>query len=657
MKKKTSEHKKIFGWRGRMLRVDLSQSKIGEEELSPEYIEGYTGGAGINARLFYDLIRHHPHADPLAPENPLIFGCGPMVGTQFPSASRFTVTGKSPLTGIFGDSNAGGWFAARLKQAGYDHLVIQGKAERPVVLLIEKGKAPEFVDATDLWGLDIYETDTRIRAKYGDCESARIGLAGENLVRYASILSGSKRVSSNGRTGMGCVMGSKNLKAIIVKASGSVPVAHKEEFKILAKKYRDIWGKSYWVPLKKDYGTMVLLYQIAEQARIKNEQEPMTPEQLENYDLENYKQRYKTGQTACYRCPSACTQKWEIREGVYKGDKGDKLEYGHLFHLGPLLGIFDFPAMLHLADLSNRLGMDCIQFGFNMAFAMECFQRGILGTEATGGVQLNWGDDRMVGQMMMQAAKREGFGDILAESTPGMVSHIGPDAEPYGFHTKGMAFTYSCSYGLPMSLASSVASRGGDHLKGHPFSAIIGHREMLEKIFGKDMPDEIIDHTSPVAKGRVVWWQENYKMILDSLGLCFLPVVNSTVCSEPLILVTEMGEMYHTITGRDPSGLFVSAERAYQIERCFNALLGLTRKDDVRKGTMRGEKNPVELPGMLDEYYVYRGCSRDGLPTRKRLQEIGLTDVAQDLARNNKLSEEECPDIAELLQHSVDVSG
>jgi aldehyde:ferredoxin oxidoreductase len=601
----------------------------------------------------------NPHADPLAPENPLIFGCGPLVGTPFPCASRFTVTGKSPLTGIFGDSNAGGWFPARLKQAGYDHIVIQGKAERPVALLIEQGKKPKIIEAADLWGLDIYETDTMIRAKYGDCETARIGPAGENLVRYASILSGTRRISTNGRTGMGCLMGSKNLKAVVIKGKGkgTVPIANKKEFENLAKRYREIWGKSAWVPLKRDYGTLILLSQIADSVRIKNEQEPMTPEQFEKYDLENYKQEYKTGTTACYRCPSACTQKWEVREGAYKGDKGDKLEYGHLMSLGPLLGIFDFASMLHLAHLSNSLGMDCIQFGFNVATAMECFQRGILGTEQTGGIRLNWGDDRVVERLMKQVAKREGFGDILAENTPVMTSRIGPDAAPYGFNAKGQAFTYNCNYGLPMNLASSVASRGGDHLKGHPFPAIIGHREMLEKIFGKDMPEEIINHTSPVAKGRVVWWQENYKMIIDSLGICFLPVVNATVWSTPLILTGEMGEMYQAVTGRDPSGLFVSAERAYQVEKCFNALLGMSRKDDIRKTTMRGGKDLIEEPGMLEEYYHYRGCSKDGLPTRKRLQEIGLSDVADDLARNKKLAEQECPTIAELLQHSSDVTG
>jgi aldehyde:ferredoxin oxidoreductase len=639
----------IYGWRGEILQVDLSQSKIEEEELPREYMERYIGGAGVNARLLYDLMRDNPRADALAPGSPLIFGCGPMVGTRFPCASRFTVTGKSPLTGIFGDTNAGGYFPVRLKQAGYDHIIIRGRAERPVALLIEKGKAPEIVDAAGLWGLDIYKTDEMLQEKYGPSETARIGPAGENLVRYASIISGTKRTSSNGRTGMGCLMGSKNLKAIIVKSTGSVPVANEKEVEALANRYRDIWYKGPGTTMKREYGTLTLMSQKGEAERIKNDQEHITQEQLDAYDLEDFKQNYKTGQTACYRCPVACSQKWEIQEGAYKGDKGDKVEYGHMFNLGPLLGIFDFGAMLHLADMTNRMGMDCIQFGYNVAMAMECFQKGIIGTEETGGLQLQWGNDRVVETLMKMAAHREGFGDVLAEGPHGMISKLGTQAASCGSHIKGMSFPYSCDFGVPMSLASSVATRGGDHLKGHPFAAIIGHQEMLEKMFGKDLPEQIADHTSPVAKGRVVWWQENYKMIMDCLGICFLPIINSNVWSDPLIMVEEMGEMYQAITGRDPRRLFESAERAYQIERCYNTLQGLDRKDDAWHGSLRGGKNPINHPGMLDEYYHYRGCSSEGLPTRKRLEELGLSDVINDLSQKGKITDDECPAIEELL--------
>lgn len=658
MKHTASEHGPVFGWRGKIVKVDLTKGAAWEEDLPRDYMDSYIGGAGINAKFLYDLTRNNPGYDPLAPESPIIFGCGPLVGTQFPCSCRFTVTAKSPLTGIFGDTNAGGWFPVRLKQAGYDHIVIQGKSEKPVALLIEQGAPPRVVEADDAWGLDIYESDKKLRERYGDCETARIGPAGENLVRYANILSGSKRISTNGRTGMGCVMGSKKLKAIVVKiekGASLAPVADKKATDRLAKRYRDAWLKGPGTTLKRQYGTLTNFSQIADHTRVKNEQEPLTKEQLDAYDLDLFTDNYKTGQTACYGCPVACTQKWEIKEGPYKGDKGEKVEYGHLLSLGPNIGIFDFSAMLHLSEVSNRLGMDCIQFGYNVAIAMECFQRGILKTEAADGLALCWGDAQVVETLMIKTAHRTGFGDLLAEKAPTVAARLGPEAEQYGTHTKGMSFPFSCTYALPMSLASSVATRGGDHLKGHPFAAIIGHQEMLEKMFGKNIPPEAGDHFSPVAKGRVVWWQENYKMIMDSLGVCFLPIINSNVWCEPLIMVKEMAEMYATITGKDASQLFISAERAYQTERCFNALQGMSRKDDMRKGTLRGEKNPVELPGMLDEYYVYRGCSQDGLPTRKRLSEIGMLDVADDLSAFKKLSAEQCPDIQELLKDSEDV--
>jgi len=659
MNSRKSEKKETYGWTGKILMVDLSQGKISQQDIPEDYLEKYIGGAGINARLLYDLTRQHPRVDALSSESPIIFGCGPMVGTTFPCAPRFTVTAKSPLTGIFGDSNAGGWFGARIKQAGYDHIVITGKADHPTALLIGPGRDVQLVDASDLWGLDVFETDIAIHEKYGECETARIGPAGENLVKYACLLSGTSRTSSNGRTGMGCVMGAKKLKAIIVKSKGAeaVPVADAAAVREISKQYREAWNKGPGTTMKREYGTLTLMSQKGEYERVKNDQQFITEEELDAYDLEDFVKKYKTGQTACYRCPVGCSQKWEIGDGAYKGDKGDKVEYGHMLNLGPLLGIFDFSAMLHLADLSNRMGMDCIQFGYNAAMAMECFQKGLIGTADTGGMELPWGDDRRIEGLMRMTAAREGFGDILAEGPEEIVTRLGQDTAVCRSHIKGQSFTYSCSYGVPMSLAASVATRGGDHLKGHPFAAIIGHEEMLEKMFGKDLPDGIADHDSPVAKGRVVWWSENYKMVMDCLGICFLPIINANVWSEPLIMVREMGEMYRAITGRDPKPLFVSAERAYQIERCFNALQGITRKDDGWKGNLRGGDDPIHHPGMLEEYYLYRGCSNDGLPTRKRLEEIGLSDVAADLEKDGKLSEEKCPRIGELLKDSIDVPG
>jgi len=642
----------VYGWQGKILRVNLSTKEIREEPLSQELRQGYIGGAGINARLLYEGLKNNITADALSPDNMLIFGFGILTGTTFPCNSRFTVTAKSPVTGIFGDSNAGGFFPARAKQAGYDHIVITGRADKPSALLIEKGKLPEIVDTADLWGLDSYASGDKIRERFGDCESARIGPAGEHLVRYANIYSGNKRISCNGKTGMGCVMGSKNLKAVIVKGSGDVPVADEKGFAELAKRYRLLWA-GHVTYSHKEYGSLMLIAQNSDQTRIKNQQVRITPEQLAQYDITMLAEKYKKGRTGCYRCPVACTQKWEVDEGPYKGEKSDKLEFGHYTNMGPLLGIFDFPALVHITDKINRLGMDCITFGWIMAMAMECWQRGILTAEETGGIELNWGDAAVVSKMLDMISRREGFGAVLADSMPMILAKLNPEASQYGFHTKGLSFTYNCTQAVAMSLASSVATRGADHLKGHPFPAMIGLEEMLERALGKGLPPEILVHSSPVAKGRVVWWSENYKMLMDSLGICFIPIVASDVFGEPLVMFEELGEIYKVATGLDPSDLFEASERAYQLEKCFNALLGISRKDDYRSGTRRGEKDPIHHPGMLEEYYWYRGCSEDGLPTEKRLREVGLDDEAAALAKRGCLGRRDCPAIHELVPPQI----
>jgi aldehyde:ferredoxin oxidoreductase len=648
----TTTRSGLFGWKGTILYVDLSTSEIREEELSTELRENYIGGAGINAKLLYDQLHDKPEADPLGPENAVIFGVGVLAGTTFPCTSRMTITSKSPVTGIFGDSNGGGWFPARLKHAGYDHVVITGKSQKPVALFIEQGKKPEIVDATDLWGLDTFETDAAIQAKYGPCEAARIGPAAENLVRYANVFTSTKRTGVHGKTGMGCVMGAKKLKAVIVKADGSVPVADEEKFKELGRFYGEKWAGNATYGLQ-EYGSFSLIPQNSMHTRIHNQQTHITSEQLEAYDVENLVKNYKTGRTSCYRCPVACTQQFEVTDGPYKGEKIGKVEFGHYTNMGPLIGIFDYPQLFHISNIANRMGFDCITFGWIVAMAMECFQRGIITIKDTGGVELKWGDIELVTDLIKKIAYREGIGNLLADSMPMILEKLPPEAREYGFHTKGLSFSYNCEQGIAMSLASSVATRGADHLKGHPFAAMIGLEDMLKRVFGDNLPEGMLDGTNPTAKGRVVWWSENYKSLMDSLGICFIPVVAVDVFGDPIMLFEELGEIYQAATGGNPDKLFEAAERIYQLEKSFNALLGITRKDDIRQGTRRGQKDPIYHPGMLQEYYHYRGCSQDGLPTRKRLEEVGLSDVAKDLTKKKKISEYECPAITELLPKGV----
>ena len=636
---------------GKILRVDLTSGKIWEEEVSEELKTGYVGGAGINAKLLYDALKDKPEADPLGPENVIIFGPGLLAGTSFPCTSRMTITAKSPVTGIFGDSNGGGFFPARLKQAGYDHVFISGQADKPVALYIEKGKKPEIVDASDLWGLDTYETDEAIQKKYGPCEAARIGPAGENLVRYANVFTSTKRTGVHGKTGMGCVMGAKKLKALIVKADGEIPLVNEEKSKELAKFYREKWMGNATYGLR-EYGSFSLIPQNSMHTRINNQQVHITPEQLDAYDVGKLVDNYKTGQKSCYKCPIACTQILEVKEGPYKGEISEKIEFGHYTNMGPLIGIFDYPQLFHISNIANRMGFDCITFGWIVAMAMECYQRGIITTDDTWGMELNWGDVELVEELIKKIAYRDGIGNLLADSMPMILDKLPPEAREYGFHIKGLSFSYNCEQAVAMSLASSVATRGADHLKGHPFAAMIGLEDMLKQIFGDDLPEGTLDGASPVGKGRVVWWSENYKSLMDSLGICFIPVVSVDVFGDPIILFKEMGEIYEAVTGRSPEKLFEASERIYQLEKSFNALLGITRKDDIRTGTRRGKKDPIDHPGMLEEYYWYRGCSEDGVPTRKRLQEVGLTDVVDDLTAAGKIGERECPEIASLCNCS-----
>jgi len=636
---------------GKILRVDLTSGKIWEEEVSEELKTGYVGGAGINAKLLYDALKDKPEADPLGPENVIIFGPGLLAGTSFPCTSRMTITAKSPVTGIFGDSNGGGFFPARLKQAGYDHVFITGQADKPVALYIEKGKKPEIVDASDLWGLDTYETDEAIQKKYGPCEAARIGPAGENLVRYANVFTSTKRTGVHGKTGMGCVMGAKKLKALIVKADGEIPLVNEEKSKELAKFYREKWMGNATYGLR-EYGSFSLIPQNSMHTRINNQQVHITPEQLDAYDVGKLVDNYKTGQKSCYKCPIACTQILEVKEGPYKGEISEKIEFGHYTNMGPLIGIFDYPQLFHISNIANRMGFDCITFGWIVAMAMECYQRGIITTDDTWGMELNWGDVELVEELIKKIAYRDGIGNLLADSMPMILDKLPPEAREYGFHIKGLSFSYNCEQAVAMSLASSVATRGADHLKGHPFAAMIGLEDMLKQIFGDDLPEGTLDGASPVGKGRVVWWSENYKSLMDSLGICFIPVVSVDVFGDPIILFKEMGEIYEAVTGRSPEKLFEASERIYQLEKSFNALLGITRKDDIRTGTRRGKKDPIDHPGMLEEYYWYRGCSEDGVPTRKRLQEVGLSDVVDDLTAAGKIRERECPEIASLCNCS-----
>jgi aldehyde:ferredoxin oxidoreductase len=370
------------GYLGKILRVDLSRSRLSDEKLNEEYARRYVGGSGLAARYLYDML--DLSTDPLGPENPLFFLTGPLVGTSMTSAGRYSVCARSPLTGIWGEANSGGFFGPELRYTGYEGVLITGRAEQPVWLSIIEGQA-ELHAASDLWGRDIYDTQTRLRELLGDpkVRVACIGLAGENLVKLAGIANDHGRFAA--RTGLGAVMGSKNLKAIAVRGTGKVSLYAPEEFKTITNQilalYKDdfpaqslrAYGTAGYVNLSHMLGDLPIRYfQLGEYA---------PADDLSGVDLA---EKYLTRNTVCHKCVIACGR--ETNSPTYQDPKVDGPEYETVGALGSLLMIFDLEAVIHAGHLCNLYGMDIISLGVTIGLACELFERGLLTPADTGGL-------------------------------------------------------------------------------------------------------------------------------------------------------------------------------------------------------------------------------------------------------------------------------
>ncbi len=640
------------GWTGRILAVDLSKRKVTVEPLENEAYDRFIGGTGLNAYLLWKEVL--PEVNPLSPENPLIFGFGPLVGTQAPCGNRFTVTFKSPLTGIYGDSNAGGVFAPEVKFAGYDGVIIHGKAEKPVYLWIHNDEV-EIRDADHLWGKDTWETEVRIREDLGDPEvkTLCIGPAGENLVKYAVLVGSHNRVA--GRCGAGCVAGFKKLKAIAVRGTKEIAVHDSES---LNNSFRDTAAllnrpDNIAAQYYRRFGTNSAMFAhstLIGCAAVRNFQDNVY-EKYGDIDGEAFEKNFKTGNRACFRCPLACDQAWEIKEGKFAGETGEKLELSTTMAFGVVVDNNDLASICHLQNLTGRLGLDVIELGDTLGMAMECWEKGILTEKETHGIRLNWGNVDAIVELTRMIALRQGFGQILAEGVKGAAELIGKGAPDYAMHVKGLGMTgeeVKTTQGWALAFAVNV--RGGDHLKGCPLYERVPtdvSKEIARNVFGTA---EVANMRSPEAKGRAVWWQENQKALIDSLGLCsFIP-------RQILFLIRReqqfapLYQLFVAATGSrmDFQEFLRCGERIVQIQRAFNAREGITRKDDTLPKRLLTEPAPSEPgkglvanldhPSMLPEYYSFRGCDQNGLATRQRLVEVGLEEVADQLEKRNKLS-------------------
>ena len=624
-----------YGWMGTILRVDLSNGKITKEPLSEELAYNFIGGRGINSKILYDETS--PETDPLGPDNRLIIGTGPTSGTLGLGNGRFTVTAKSPLTGILGDASGGGHFGAEVKFAGYDHIIIQGRAKNPVYLWINDDEVA-IKDAKHLWGKSTWEAAELIIKELDD-EDIRtlcIGPAGENLVKYAFAIANDERAPAE--TGIGAVMGSKNLKAIAVRGSKSVKVANPEEYEEIIKKWVEDIPKQHLAPSHRDFGSTYLIKMFNEvyNLPIKNSQELHRPdEEIKDCVPDSFMPKYLVRHISCFSCIHSCQKFVLIHDGPYAGDKGMRPEYGCMASLCFQLGVFDFPFALRVTNLANQYGLNAQELGPTMAMAFECYQRGILTRKDTDGLKLEWGNKEVILELVRKIAYREGFGNTLAEGCRNAAKLIGKGAEKYAYHIKGKSHPDRLTSFIPSVLAFAVATRGWDHLRGCVWP-------IMNPRWG---PPKFWDYDPKWAEA--VTETEHICTAADSLEICKWLTGYELMEEEGSGDVPRMTKVLSSLTGVDfnEEQLHQACERIYNVERAYLAREGITRGDDIPprhfletpipEGPSKGMTIDREkFEDLKDAFYELRGSDKKtGTPTRKTLEKLSLKYVADDLEK------------------------
>jgi aldehyde:ferredoxin oxidoreductase len=632
---------KYSGYTGKYLRVDLTRGKISEVQTEDWRARLYLGGNGFGAKILWDEIP--ADMDPFSPENRLIFATGPLTGTIWPSACRFEVIGKSPLTGIYGDANSGGHFGPELKYAGYDMIIFQGRSEKHVYLWLEDGKS-ELRDASHLWGKTTWETEEAVRENHGDnqIKVASIGPAGENKVRFASIMTSGRAAA---RTGQGALMGSKNLKCIAARGTKDVRVASDEFYDYACKIHQQILENEY-TPSTSRYGTPGLVTLMSEIGRFptKNFQRGDF-EHAGDISAEVLERDFLVRRVGCFACPIGCGRAAEVREGPYKGTYTEGIEYETINALGARVWNRDMASIIRGDFLCDSYGLDTISTGGAIAFAIECFENGIITKKDTGRLELKWGDPEVVIQLIEKIARREGIGDVLAEGVRRAAQKFGKGADYYAIHVKGMETSAQDPRAQQSYILAHITStRGADHLKGFPCIDESGYVDAAVDRYGKRYLPEIVDGVSAKYKPMVVKDGEELGAISDSAIVCKFGTQ-----FPPCYYWPELAKGISLATGMklDVAELKRIGERIYNLQRCFNVREGIGRKDDTQPKrilTESGSKRatghsggPIQDP-MLDEYYGLRGWDKKtGWPTRAKLEELDLKDVADSLEKSGGL--------------------
>ncbi len=607
------------GYFGKFLKIDLTANRIEELPVSEADQKNYIGGSTLAARLIYDYVT--PGMNPAAPENPIVFAAGPFTGSNVPMVSRAAVCGISPATGLWGEATTGGKFPVRLKATGYDGILITGKADKPVYIDIEDGVA-EIRDADHLWGKDIYETQEIIKAERdGRVSIACIGMAGEKQIHFANIMNDEGRAA--GRCGMGALMGSKNLKALVVSGSQKAAIANPDQLKATIEEARGHIRSHANTSAYKLYGTNMYMDLGMRLGDVPTRYFTKSIFPAGKVHGSAFRKRYTMTSYACSGCPIGCGR--IIKDFSEDIPRVDGPEYETIAAFGPLCMNFDLDSVVRANHLCNVHGMDTISAGVSIAFAMHLYEKGVL-TEETAGMKIAWGEGQVLLTLLDLMIRQEGIGKILSKGVKKMAEELGADPEEAA-HVKGLEFPMHDPRAYQgAALSYAVGPRGACHLKGGFYSLDVPGNEV-----GLDLGITFTDKNNPAQKGA-----------LAAKVLFFCEVYNSfTLCEFSPIPAAMIAKILQEITGRPVKAmdLLTFGERSLNLKRAINNRLGVTRKDDtlpkiVRQALTEGATAGIEpdLDRMLPEFYEV--CDWDwetGKPTKKKLMELGLERMAADL--------------------------
>jgi aldehyde:ferredoxin oxidoreductase len=627
----TEKGEQMKGYMGNILRVDLTTGKVKTEPLPEELAKLYIGGRGLGAKILYDEVRGG--VDPLSPANKLIFANGPLTGTPAQSCSRWMVITKSPLTGGIIRSTAGGSFGAELKSAGFDVLIVEGKAEKPVYLWINDDQVV-MRDAGKLKGLLSDDTAAAIRKELKDekIKVATIGPAGEKLVRFAAIVD-DRRTASRG--GVGAVMGSKNLKAIAVRGSRKIELADRTKIQEVTRNQIAISQQS---PLFQGFshlgspGVTALLHELGIYP-VRNFQDGilegfhgnLTPDKLEEVFVKD---------VHCHNCYIHCGSIMRVAGGPYASDGVEGPEFETVWSFGGEVGNTNLGMIIEANRICDDHGVDTISAGSCIGFAMELYEKGILTKRDVGGLELIWGNQEAIIALLKKIVTREGIGDLLAEGTKRTAQKIGKGADKYAMHVKGLEIpAYDPRGAKAHGLNLATSNIGANHMTGYATQELFGIPEPAERF-------------TPEGKGKLCKRNQDLMAISDSIIACGFPFLFGWLG------IATYKQLLPAATGieefSDEEYLLKLGERVYNLERAFNVREGFGRKDDMlpsrflhespKSGPVKGQV--FEMEQILDDYYEARGWDKKtGNPTRTKLESLGLKFAADELEKIGKLSE------------------